>query len=241
MLSSLWKPQICGERRKDATGRAYITTPLSPFIQLTTTASTSPFHFSPYSVPTLWALLCLLGGFSQSYCGGHYTVHYQEKVKPVVQRANHFPLFDRFELLLPPFWASDGHFWPKTAQMWEGTLGRHRGVLASKFSIWETSPPPPPQGSMMARVPKMAQNLRSFGCKQPRNQEWATNQELGYMAPNQIPRAPSAPLSPPPQPSTFCSFHPSNCAKRTARPPYLCPLASGKLQAPAQTIGCQNG
>ena len=59
---------------------------------------------------------------------------------------------------------------------------------------------------------------------------------FGYMAQNAIPRAPI-----PPEPPTFCGFHPSNLPKRTPTPQYLGPLGCGKLQAQAQTGGCPNG
>ena len=59
---------------------------------------------------------------------------------------------------------------------------------------------------------------------------------FGYMAQNAIPRAPI-----PPEPPTFCGFHPSKLPKRTPRPQYLGPLGCGKLQAQAQTGGYPNG
>ena len=82
-----------------------------------------------------WGFLAPFWAISRKYRGvrGHQRSLGHEKGKPHVKCSSRLPSFGCFEPLLGPFWAENGCFWPKTAQIWEGTYrlgapapGRHR-------------------------------------------------------------------------------------------------------------------
>ena len=83
-------------------------------------------RYGPFLVSGCWCTLRSFWGFlvpfwavSQTYRGvrGHQRSLGDEKVKPHVECSSRLPSFGCFEPLLGLFWAKNGCFWPKTAQI----------------------------------------------------------------------------------------------------------------------------
>ena len=87
-------------------------------------------RYGPFLVSGCWCPLRSFWGFLAPFCSisrtyrgvrGNQRSLDHEKVKPQVECSSRLPLFCCFEPLPGLFSAKNGCFWPKTAQIWEGT------------------------------------------------------------------------------------------------------------------------